>query len=57
MNTCARTRVFEVVVDRADLEIGAFEGPERPLGLLEVLVGANDVLAGEHSPGRLVRRM
>ena len=36
-NTCART-VFEVVVDRADFELGgAFEGLERAL-LFEVLV-------------------
>ena len=35
--------VFEVVVDRADLELGAFEGAERSLDLFEVLVGAHDL--------------
>ena len=34
-------------MDRSDLQVGAFEGPKRPLGLLEVLVGAYNVLIGE----------
>jgi hypothetical protein len=38
---------FEVVVDRADLEFGAFERFERALGLLEALVGAHDIVACE----------
>ena len=41
--------VFEAVVDRADLELGAFEGAEGSLGLFELLVGADDVGGGERS--------
>ena len=39
-NTCARTRVFEVVVDRADLD-RVLHRSERALGHLELLVGAD----------------
>jgi len=39
--------VLEVVVDRADLKLGAFEGPERELDLLEVLVGADHVTGAQ----------
>ena len=39
--------VFEAVVDRADLELGAFQGAEGALDLFEVLVGAHDLAGGE----------
>ena len=43
--------VVEVVVDRADLELGAFEGSERSLDLFEVLVGAHDLAGAELAVG------
>ena len=35
--------VVEAVMDRADLQLGAFEGAKRALDLFEILVGAHDL--------------
>ncbi len=43
--------VFEAVVDRADLELGALEGAECALDLFEALVGAHDVAGWQRSRG------
>ena len=41
----------EAMVDRADLEFGAFEGPERALDVLELFVGAHDLTRGQLGVG------
>jgi hypothetical protein len=39
------------VMDRTDLQLGAFQGPERSFSLFEVLVGAHDIPVREVGVG------